>query len=349
MELSFVRGLYDGSGPWASVYLDASHHTEAARTAVKIRWKDLRTALREQDIDEPTLRALETELIDEHTMRALGSTDVEEDPHPGRHGLAMFATDGAVRYSEITSEPPRVDSATVSSLPHLTPLLSGRGEQIPWLRVIVNRMGADILEPAHDTIQVERSNLFPIRRTHGGGWSEEHLRRKAELGWLHTAQEVAAAVGRLAESVDAELVVIGGDVRARQLLIGQLPERWRARAVEVDGGSRAAGADPAAIEAATRVAVADAVARHRAEAIDRFRVRGGEYAVAGAAAVVAAFDRGQVETLLLDPDRSVPDDDALIHAAASTDAGLLLLSSADVGLADGVGAVLRYADQSTRR
>jgi len=57
MELSFTRRLYDVPGPWASVYLDATHDTESARGAIKIRWKDLRESLR-HDIDDRTLHAL---------------------------------------------------------------------------------------------------------------------------------------------------------------------------------------------------------------------------------------------------------------------------------------------------
>jgi hypothetical protein len=42
-------------------------------------------------------------------------------------------------------------------------------------------------------------------------------------------------------------------------------------------------------------------------------------------------------------------DDALIRAAAYTDAELVLVSEDDVQLDDGVGAVLRYVDEATVR
>src|SRR6201989_3044871 len=111
MELSFLRGLYNTPGPWASVYLDATHHTEDARAALKIRWKDLRESLQEQNIDKPTLQALESELIDDRTFPPLGATEVEVVPPPGRHGLAMFAAQGEVRHAEMLSVPPASDSA----------------------------------------------------------------------------------------------------------------------------------------------------------------------------------------------------------------------------------------------
>jgi Bacterial archaeo-eukaryotic release factor family 2 len=365
MELSFIRGLYDVPGPWASVYLDATHHTEPSRATIKIRWKDLRRALRDQGLDEPTLHALQAELVDEQTMRALDSVEPEGRKHRGWHGLALFAAQGEVRHAELLSEPPQRDVADVSPLPHLTPLLSERGEQVPTVRVIVNRVGADIDDPSGGVIQVEGHHLVPIRKTHGGGWSEEHLHRKAELRWHDNTREVADQVDRFADSVGAELVIVAGDVRARQLLIDQLPQRWRARLVEVDGGSRAPGADLTAIDRVAEQAVAEVAARRQAAAVDRFlaqfQVPGRGSAVAGVQAVAAAFEQAQVDTLLLDPDdvsqaRAAPwpqagrADDALIRSAALTDAELVLVSPSngwlDGGrrrLDDGVGAVLRYS------
>src|SRR5690349_919932 len=133
MELSFIRELYDAPGRCPSVYLDATHDTEPARAAVKIRWKNLRASLSEQGADERDLRSLETELIDARTLRALESASVEEGPHPGRHGLALFATEGEVRYGEVLSEPPLTDLAELSPVPRVTPMLVNRGEQVPWL------------------------------------------------------------------------------------------------------------------------------------------------------------------------------------------------------------------------
>ena len=168
--------------------------------AIKIRWKDLRESLR-HDIDERTLHALDAEVIDDRTLARPRERRVRASDGTGAGtGLAMFAAQGEVRYAEVMGEPPRSDLAEVSPLPHLTPLLTQRGEQVPWLRVIVNRVGADIEGPTNDTIQVEGTHLFPIRKTHGGGWSQEHLHRKAELRWQHNAKEVAEQVNRFADS-----------------------------------------------------------------------------------------------------------------------------------------------------
>jgi Bacterial archaeo-eukaryotic release factor family 2 len=380
MELSFLRGLYETPGPWASVYLDASHHTEDARAALKIRWKDLRESLHDQGVDKPTLRALDNELIDERTLRALDTTEVEVTPHPGQHGLAIFAARGEVRHAEMLSVPPPSDSAQFVPLPHLTPLLIDRGERIPWLRVIVDRVGADVQDPAHEIIKAEGSRSYPVRKPHRGGWSQDHLQRAAENTWQHNAKEVARQVDQHAVSIGAEVIIVAGDVRAIQLLVDELPERWRDKVIQTDAGSRARGADLGPVEEISRQAIADNVARRKSTVIDRFRQGGGQSAVVGPQATAAAVERRQIDTLLMDPDRvgktelwvgldptqlaasedelrrlgateiqRVPADDALMRAAAYTDAELILVSPDDVRLDDGVGAVLRYVDASTLR
>jgi hypothetical protein len=380
MELSFLRGLYDTPGPWASVYLDATHNTEDAQATLKIRWKDLRESLHDQGIDKPTLHALETELIDDRTLRALDTTGVEVTPHPGRHGLAMFAAQGEVRHAEMLSVPPPSDSAQFEPLPHLTPLLKDRGDDIAWLRVIVNRVGADVEDPAHEIIKAEGTRSYPIRKTSRGSRSQDRWQRIAENTWQHNAKEVARQVDKLAASTGAEMIIVAGDVRAAQLLVDQLPEHWRDKVIQAEAGSRARGADLSSVDEVARQAIAEYVARRKSSVIDRFRQGGGESAVLGSRAAVAAFDRHQVDTLLMDPDdiaktelwvgtdpsqlaideeelqqqpggstQRVHAEDALIRAAAYTDAELVLVSADDVRLDDGVGAVLRYVDRSTVR
>src|SRR5215470_7083550 len=51
MDLKFIQGLYDGPHRFTSVYIDATHDTEPARSAIKIRWKNLRASLSEQGAD----------------------------------------------------------------------------------------------------------------------------------------------------------------------------------------------------------------------------------------------------------------------------------------------------------
>ena len=285
----------------------------------------------------------------------------------------------------MTPVPPAEVTAANAALPHVLPLVVLRGERVAWLRVVVDRTGADLLGATEGgvprTAQVTGTWEYPIRKVKPGGWSQPRYQRSAENSWEHNAQEVADAVADLATTVEPEVLVIAGDVRARTLLIEHLPERWRRRVLHSEVGSRAPGADPEPLDAVTAAAVADLAARHRAETVDRFRAERGRDAAAGTGlgAAVAALQRGQVDTLLAfgepvdDPVWVGPEptqlamtadevramgvakpervraDAALLRAATATEADLVLVSPGEVDLDAGVGALLRYVDASTRR
>ncbi|NUT33453.1 MAG: peptide chain release factor 1, partial [Hamadaea sp.] len=308
---------------------------------------------------------------------------------PGRHGLAIFAhvRDGRPEagadevHTEVLNAPPPVDSAEVGPLPHVSPLLMQRGQQITWLRVVVDRTGATIEEvsagAAPRVTQIAGHEDFPIRKVAPGAWSQARFQREAETTWQRNAQDVAEAVTELADRIAPEVVIVAGDVHARRLLVDRLPVRLRDRTVQTDAGSRAPGADPEALDDVTIQVIAQAAQQHADTALDRFRERGGELSATGLDAVVAAFNRGQVATLLLDPiglaghvlfldpasgqlarhAEDMPGDagervlaeDAMIRAAATTDADLLMIGGegGELPLRDGVGVVLRYSDEGT--
>ncbi|BCB91546.1 hypothetical protein Psuf_088590 [Phytohabitans suffuscus] len=219
---------------------------------------------------------------------------------------------------------------------------------------------------------------YPIRKPRPGGWSQARYQREAETTWQRNTGDVAAAATELADAMGPDVLVLAGDVRARQLLFDQLPTRWRDKAVVTDAGTRAAGADPEPLDEATTIAVADVADRRTRDAVDRFAAQEG--LGNGLAAVVTALQREQVEAVLIVDDPSSTDelwigphapqlaldpaqlremgveepilvraDAALVRAAAGTGAGLVLVGPGDADLRHGVGAVLRYADASTVR
>ncbi|MEJ3748705.1 Vms1/Ankzf1 family peptidyl-tRNA hydrolase [Actinomycetes bacterium KLBMP 9797] len=367
MDLSFLRPLYDRPGPWASVYLDASREAEAAAEAVDLRWRGLRERLTEQGAPPETLAAVEREIAD-------------RPPAPGRYGLAVFAAGGEAVLTEYLSAPPRTGLARYGPLPHAMPLVAQRGEEIAWLRVLTDRTGADLTAVAAGgvprTSTVEGHETHPIRKVSPGGWAQPRYQREAETTWQRNAGDVAAATTAVADQLAPEVLVIAGDVRARQLLLTQLPKRWQDRAVQTDAGSRARGADQHALDDVTIQAVAEVADRHTRAAIDRYGAQEG--AGAGLAAAVAALRREQVAQLLIVDDPSSTDelwvgpsphhlalsadelrelgvaepvrvraDAALVRALAGTGAELILVGPDDAALPDGVGAVLRYTDPST--
>jgi hypothetical protein len=373
MHLSFLRPLYERPGPWASVVLDASHETEDAAKALALRWRAARNELTGQGIDEATLVALENAILAHH-------------PLPGRYALGAFAARGEVALIEPIAVTPTDHIARFGPLPHAMPLVAGYGEQVAWLRVVVNRTGADLLGATAGGVprrgQVTGHHTYPIHKAKPGGWSAPRYQRSAEMTWERNAQEIADAVAETARSMNAEIILIAGDPQARHLLTEHLPEWWQRRIVESDTGSRAPGADPEPLDDVTLRAVASLADRHVNEILDRFRAERGRDAAAGVglAATVSALQRSQVDTALLINDLSstehlwvgdtpteiamseaelramgsehthrVRADAALLRALAATDADLILVTPDQVPLDGGVAALLRYADASTLR
>jgi Bacterial archaeo-eukaryotic release factor family 2 len=371
MELDFLSPLYARPGPFASVYLDTTRATEDAQERIDLRWRALRGELERAGADTATLDAVAAEV----------GADKGE---PGRHGQAIFAAGGEVLLAEVLPHPPVRDEASWGPLPRVAPLLAERGERVPHVLVVIDRLGADVTavgtgEAALEK-QVQGDATYPIRKVHPGGWSQSRFQNAAEENWADNAGQVADEVARLAAAVGAELVLVAGDVRARALLRDKLPETLRHRFAEVESGGRAAGADEEPMRAQVRAKLREKAAEHVAEVVDEFRRELGQRdrAVDGLAPVVAALRRGQVSRLLVradadmsrplwcgpDPlqlgldqselaalgsDEPVQDraDAVMLRALTRAEGDLTIVPA--VELRDGVGAVLRFADASTQR
>jgi hypothetical protein len=257
------------------------------------------------------------------------------------------------------------------------PLVAQRGAEIPYVRVLADRTGGDLealgagAAPRRRT--VSGSTTWPVHKAGAGGWSHRRYHEAVEEAWKRNAGDVAAAATDLAETVGAELIVIGGDVRAVGLVTERLPARWQRRVVVAEGGS-----SDDVLDDTTFIAVADEADRRDQEVMDRYRAQ--DTPVRGLAAVVAALQRAQVDTVLIVDDPSSTDtlwigpddatsialderqlrqtgvnapervraDAALLRAIVGTDASLVLVGPDEVPLEHGIGALLRYADASTR-
>ncbi|MET8092748.1 Vms1/Ankzf1 family peptidyl-tRNA hydrolase [Micromonospora sp. NPDC005220] len=368
MQLSFLRPLYDRPGPWCSVYLDASADTEDAKPALDLRWRALQSRLAEQGADEASVAALDR-VIRGH------------DPMVGDYGLAVFASHGRVVLSEYLSAPPLRDLASYGLLPHVMPLLAQRGEQVAWVRVVADRVGADAMAVSAGGVprraHVAGRDEYPLRRVKPGGWSQSRYQRAAMEAWHQNAGDVTAATVQLADRVGADVVVVAGDVRATGMIAAQMPERWQDLVVRTDAGSRAGGADQTLLDDLTVQTIAEIAEQRISAALDKFGVQ--EDVGGGLDAVVSALQRNQVDTMIIvddpsangelwigpepteiavdpgqlaamsvaDPQR-VRADAALVRALVGTDAALTVLGPDEApDLTDGVGAVLRYVDPST--
>ncbi|MFL6074287.1 MAG: Vms1/Ankzf1 family peptidyl-tRNA hydrolase [Mycobacteriales bacterium] len=285
--------IYTADGPFATAYLDISRDSEDAARAIELRWRDSRRELAAGGVDEATLAAMDPV--------------VGERGEPGPAGQVLVGAGGRLLLDVHLPRPPAREWATVAPLPAIGPLLAETPPELPYVLVVVDRVGADItvVGPGGERDRTVTGETWPIQKVHAGGWSERRYQASVEATWEHNAATVAAEVDRAVGEVGAALLVLAGDVRARGLVREHLSGGSQLVLAEVEEGNRAAGADREPLRAAVARLVAERAARPLAEAADRYRQRAGEHrgAAGGLADVVEALSQHRVDTLLLDPDR----------------------------------------------
>jgi hypothetical protein len=337
VRLDFIRPLYERHGPYASVYLAALTHRDRAAY-----WSALSEAI-EEAIDPATLEALR-----------------DQATRPGR-GRALFATHGEVVLAESLAESPP-EFAMWSPLPHVTPMLMLRGENVPHLRVIVDHAGAELTvfgggAPRTTTVQ---ASSWPLQKTAQGGWSQKRYERAVDETWERNAAAVAHEIDEQVRRLGVELVIVAGEPKSRSLLLSHLGPKSAERVLMVEHGSRP---NHGQFEQDAEEALDRWLDRRRAELLERHQESGGP---TGIAPVAQALREGRVHAVLSPGEMERPvwigeggtqlaadaeelrswgvqeptqerADSALARAAAMTDAELWFCP----GLPD-VVAVLRY-------
>ncbi|MGV9304406.1 MULTISPECIES: baeRF2 domain-containing protein [unclassified Nonomuraea] len=269
MRLDFIRPLYERHGPYVSVYLAGSDVEDRRR-----RWRSFRDSMEEADRD--TLDALE---------------DAWGAPAPGR---ALFAAGGELVLAESLAEPPPLEQVRWSPLPHVTPLLMSRGENVPHLRVVVDQAGAELTvfgggSPRVATVEAQK---WPLQKTAQGGWSQKVYERAAEETWERDAQVVAHEVDEQVRRIGAELVVVAGEPTSRSQLCDHLGTKAADRVMMVEHGSRA---DHGRFTQDAENALDTWLERRRADLLDRHRDNAGPV---GFGQVARALREGRVHAVL---------------------------------------------------
>ncbi|MFE7855086.1 Vms1/Ankzf1 family peptidyl-tRNA hydrolase [Streptomyces sp. NPDC057403] len=367
MDLAFLHPLYEHPGPWASVYVDTSRHTEDTPHEWHLTAVALARDLDRQGADEATCRAVRAAL-----------DALQHSPEP--NGRALFARAGEVVLDPALARPPMRDSALWAPLPHTAPLLELAGEDPVCLVAYVDRKGADLeLRSAmgsEDAGSVA-GRQWPVHRTSTVDWSERHFQLKVENTWEHNASEIAQALAACQEETRADLLILVGDDRERRSVHERLPRQLRELAVEARHGT-----DSRLLDEDVERTREEHVRQRAERELDRFLsarepdAEGRAGAAEGVPALVEAAREHRIGELLIRPDgpdahREVwigedPDqlavrrtdlkilgeqhswparaDDALIRSAVATGAPALSVSPATEREAPvgGLGALLRW-------
>jgi hypothetical protein len=359
--------VFDGTPPFLSLYLATPGDVDRAAGRNRVRWDSLRRTVEQAGAPAAVLDAVDGLVPEAHH---LGAT------------LAVIADAGGVRHVAHHPEPPATDRWHVGALPALGPLLGWEHEAIPYLVVLVDRAGADIVsgvgpavagQPAADAVTVGAADHSDpeLRKSAPGGWSQRRYQQRAENLWKANAADVAERLTALVDELRPRVVAVAGDVRAVQLLGEALPERAR-DLVRIVEGSRAPGGSDHVGEEIERI-VATEVAGDTVDLVRLLREEAAhDLGVTGVRDTVAALAAARVASLLVHDD---PDDGRTawfgatpntigLDAAAVTDMGeaeprsgrlvdvvvrAALGTGAEVrvtptlaALPDGVGALLRY-------
>lgn len=356
MKLDFIRPLYGRPGPYASVYLDTDRSDEGQANVIQRRWAMLSEHLAKAGAPAEDLDAIGELVLDPRVVA------------PGR---AVFATGGEVVLHYPLAASPRRQTARWSPLPHVVPLLAQRGELVPRVEVLADHMGAEVItvtDGARRKLKVEAVAEWPIQKTGQGGWSQTRYERDVEETWRRNAVAVAEVMDKEVQRATAEVVVLGGDPKARGLVLEYLGKDTARKVTLSEHGSRAAGSDSRNFQADVDRACGEWVTRCRTELLDAYAA--GPYATGLTETARALRDR-RVRTLLLHDDPSStatmwvgPEptqistdrvelmdwgveepfeeraDAALARAVAETDADFWFVG--DLPSPDGVGAVLRF-------
>lgn len=371
-----LQKIFEHSGPFVTVWLDATRSTENGAHEVQVRWEDVRRGLAEGDPAVP-------DAVLDRVWNV-----IDADRTPGRHGLLVVApagsADGEVLLAEPLRDPPPVSTGSVDALPRLMPYLADRSQDVPHVVVVADRTGADILTVhstgSVDSQSVKGSSEYPVHRTGRDEWDERHFQLRVENSWETNARDVAEAVRKQVAEIAAHLVVVAGDVRARTMIADDLGENHGFAVTVVEDGGRPAGSSTDALEAAVRDAVLHQIWRERREILSHLQQNLGreQYGVAGLTKVVDALRSSQVDTVVLsdDPSSTItawvgPDptlfglddaeaaafgvtdvqhtrfDSALVRAIVGTGASLLVTPGAHDYVEDGIGALLRFDTPDT--
>lgn len=380
MKLQWLKPLLGRTGPFTTVYLDATRAVSAGETEALDRWRGLR-------------RDLEHAGAPEHILESLGEAVARPTWVSGPHGRVLIADVDGVCVDRVLAEPPARSVAVYEPVPALLPAARAADQTVEYLLVEVDRQGADLLWPGpsgqvgdvdHDVVDGGHDVVHKMRE---GGMSHRRMQTRAEDSWERNAAAVAAELDRVVATREPELVLLTGDVRAVALVRDAVGQRVADLLVEVPGGSRAQGVKADIFAQRVRGALEVFRTRRRELVLSRFRQEKGrdEGAVTELGDVIEVLRRGQVRDLVLaepplgqdsalahrtvwvgpdplhlgleradleaigvaDDVRELPAEVGLVRAALGQDAGVTFAVDGSVELIDGVGAVLRWTDPGT--
>ncbi|MGO4590495.1 baeRF2 domain-containing protein [Paenarthrobacter sp. 2TAF44] len=359
--------LYRQPGPWCSVYLEASTGTVDSLEAADVQPDNVKDALAGQGASKEDLTAMESAIQPAEGL-------------PAPVSRFVLVRDGQVMVNELLpgplSGPERI---SMDSIPGLLPLMKHQPDEFPYVVAEVSRDEGEIRlhragRPTVEESQHVQGSDENLKKVPSGGWSQGRYQHHTEEIWRRNADQVVNEIDKVVREKRARLLVLAGDIRARQLVADQLSEASKAILRMVDAHTLAPGSDRQKFDDEVNSLVAQQWAEEQQQLMERLAEQEGQAnpeSATGNGAVVHALQQAQVDVLILDDQAlsehtllalgaepwiassedealgaevlgKVPAPAAMVRAAALTDARVQLVPSA--ALPDGVhvAALLRW-------
>jgi len=360
MNLGKLKPVYAHDGPFISVHLDVSRDTEDAAHQIETRWAKMRAEL-------STAGAADT------VLDRVGELVTQPTHVPGEARRTVVMSDDEVLLDDVRSGHGAADeTAEYGPLPELTAWLEQLDGELPFVLAVTDREGAEVemyravSRPPAEHEEVE-GNTLHINKVQAGHEAHKQFQRHTEEQWRHNAEEVAEVIRRLWAEHGPRVVIVAGEVRARAEVRSVLEDGGDLLVEEVEGGGRAAGSSQDALWSDVTAVLGRLIHAEREDLIEALGAGTvpGQSVARGLRNVLETLVQGQVGRLVLDLDsartqtvhpedypglplpRSAGEagrlraDQALLAAAAATDADLSLLPEQAVG-SQGVAAFLRW-------
>ncbi|KQX07642.1 MULTISPECIES: baeRF2 domain-containing protein [unclassified Leifsonia] len=209
---------------------------------------------------------------------------------------------GIAQQSEIVSYGP---------LPDVTPILKAQPLDFTYLTVETSRDGGEVrlfragsrLPETESHVQGRTDTLHKVK---GGGWRHDHMQNHAEEIWRQTQAQLAGRIDEIVRTRGPRLLVVAGDIRARQLVENELSEASRAILAVEPTNTRAGGSTDEALTERVNAEIERILHDDKQAILDLLALhegRGDKLVELGMGAVVAALAAGQAATVILDSDR----------------------------------------------
>ena len=360
MKTTPLTDLYAEQGPFATVVLDVSHDSENGEHEHELRVRAACEELAAQGAPDAVVREVSARL-----------GELVSQPAPVSR--TVVASTGGVRLDEVGHFRMDTPVVTWSPLPDLARWIEHQDAVTPFVLAVVDHEGGDVAVYDSDVRNPtsEQSPGSPDYREHKvptGGWSALRYQHVTENVWARNAEAVADEIVRHVRE-GYRLVLLASDPQSLPTVRARL-EGIPATVIELSTGTRARDGGDEAMQQAIREALVEHVAARRLEDSHLLKDRlGMEGAVAtGVDEIADAFVRGQVDTLVLDPqaaaehtvdlsqhpglalasvgtEKALPAHQVLVAAAVTTSADVRVAPSAALGGAP-VAALLRWSQDA---